>query len=1045
LPGPGKRQQPERHLESAGTMSKRFRSSLATHSIAILSVIAATLVTWSLGSLMQRSVFLFFFTAVMLSAWRGGHGPGLTATILSILLSGYFFYPPIHTFGQFDLELALPFLVFLILALLVSILTAESQRARRELAEATETMKTLIDASPLAIVAVGPDRNIKTWSRAAERTFGWSATEVIGRPNPIVPSDRIEEYRGLLKQAESSSGFTARDALRMKKDGSLINVSLSTGGLRDDKGNYTGTMAVIADMTEQKQAEAALRESEQRFRAIFEQAAVGIVQASRDGKLLMVNQKFSEILGYSQDELLGLTIRDVTSPENLDLTIRNIERLWAGDIKTSTIEKLYIRKDGSRVSASLTATVVRDNSGSPLYFIGAILDTSETKRAEEALRESEERFRIIFEQAAVGIARISLEGNWLMVNQRLCELLGYSQAELLARTFQEVTSTDLDINLMGITALLAGGQESYMLETRYPRKDGSLAQLQVSVSLARDASGNPESFLSVIEDITARKQSEEDLIRLATAVEQAAESIVITDTNGVVRYVNPAFECTTGYSREEIIGQNPSILKGGKHDSAFYANLWETIKSGAVWTGHFTNRKKDGSIYEEEATISPVRDASGTIVNFVAVKRDVTKEVGLENQLMQAQKMQAVGQLAGGIAHDFNNLLTAVIGYSQLAKRNLADSDPLLADIGEIEKAGLRAAELTGQLLAFSRKQVLEPKNVEINALVTDLQKMLRRLIGEDIDLVAALDLELGTVKADPGQLQQVVMNLTVNARDAMPRGGKLTIETANVDLDNDYAERNVEVTPGAYCMLAISDNGCGMDEEIRSHIFEPFFTTKGLGRGTGLGLSTVYGIVKQSGGHISVYTEPGQGTTFKVYLPRVAELDSDENSQRQPEPLPHGDDTLLLVEDEAIVRELTARVLRQHGYTVLEASDPSQAVQLIDEHSAGEIQLLVTDVVLPQMNGRELAEQLALRCPNMRVLYVSGYTDRAIVHHGVLDDDTPFLKKPFTADALVRKVRAVLDSQPNSRLSTPGDSVGPSFESSLEAFLGAPLDWPCS
>jgi len=994
-------------------MLKTLQSSLLSYGIAVLSVIAAVMLTWSLWPLMQRSLFLFFLLAVMLSAWRGGHGPGLVATILSAVLSDYFFFPPLHTIGPFNSQAELPLFLFIPVALLVSIFTAESQRARKGLAETSETLEGIIDASPLAIIAVDTDGNIKTWNPAAELMFGWSEQEVIGRPNPIVPDSKLEEYRGLLERAALSAGFTERETLRLKKDGSLINISLSTGALRDSKGNYTGTMAVIADITEQKQAVEALQESEQRFRAIFEQAAVGIVQATRDGKLLMVNQRFCDLLAYTPTELLEMTVADITRPEDIDLSLSSMERLWAGETQAALIEKFYVRKDGSLVSANLTLSVVRDGSGNPLYFIGAVEDTTERKRAEKALRESEERFRAIFEHAAVGIAQVALDGRWLIVNQRLCAILGYTQAELRERTFQDLTyAEDRKASLAGMEMLLAGKREAYTMEKRYLRKDGSLVWVLVSLSVVRDDSGDPEFFLTVIEDIAERKQAEEALVRLATAVEQAAESIVITDTDGTIQYVNPAFERTTGYARDEIIGQNPRLLKSEKEDSALYDDLWETIKRGDVWTGHFTNRKKDGTLYEEEATISPVRDTSGNVVNFVAVKRDVTKEVGLETQLMQAQKMEAVGQLAGGIAHDFNNLLTAVIGYSQLTLRNLGDRDPMRADIAEIEKAGLRAAELTGQLLAFSRKQVFQPKNLALNALVTDLQKMLRRLIGEDIELAAVLDLELGTVKADPGQLQQVIMNLIVNARDAMPEGGKLTIETANVDLDSDYAAQHFEVIPGAYCMLAISDNGSGMDEDTRSHIFEPFFTTKGLGRGTGLGLSTVYGIVKQSGGHISVKSDPGHGATFQIYLPRVVELAEDEDLRREPLSLPNGDETLLLVEDEAAVRELAARVLRDYGYTVLEASDPSQALRAIDEHSADEVQLLVTDVVMPQMSGRDLAEQLAPLRPDMRVLYVSGYTDRAIVHHGVLDEGTPFLQKPFTAEALVCKVREVLDAR---------------------------------
>jgi two-component system, cell cycle sensor histidine kinase and response regulator CckA len=998
-------------------MWKTLQSSWLHYGIAILSVVAASMITWSLWPLMQRSIFMFFVLAVMLSAWRGGHGPGLVSTILSAVVGDYLYFTSSHTISPFDSRAAVPFFLFIPFGLLVSIVTAESRRTRRGLAETTEILTSTIQASPLAIIGVGTDGNIKTWNPAAERIFGWSAQEVIGSPNPIAPENKLKEHSWLPKEAElSTGGFTARDARGLKKDSSFIDISLSTGPLRDFNGNYTGTMAVIADITEQKRTQRALQESEQQFRATFEQAAVGIAQSTREGKLLKVNQKFCDFLGYSEAELLGLTIRDITPVEDLDRSLRNMEDLWTREIQASTIEKRYVRKDGSSVSANLTASVVLDGSGNPLYFIGVIEDTTEERRQEEALRESEERFRVMFEHAAVGIAQLSLDGKWLMVNQRLCAILGYTQAELLEPTFQEITpAEDLDDSLAAREALLAGGRETFTVEKRYLRKDGSLVWTRVSVSLVRDSSGDPESFLSVIEDISERRQAEQTLLRLATAVEQAAETIVITDTDGAIQYANPAFERTSGYSRDEIIGQNSRVLKSGKQGPSFYGDLWETIKRGEVWTGHFTNRKKDGSLYEEEATISPVRGASGNVVNFVAVKRDVTKEVVLENQLIQAQKMEAVGQLAGGVAHDFNNLLTAVIGYSQLVLRRLGDRDPMRADIAEIEKAGLRASELTGQLLAFSRKQVFQPKNLALNALVTDLQRMLRRLIPEDIDLVAVLDLELGTVKADPVQLQQVIMNLIVNARDAMPQGGKITIETANVYLGSDYAAQHLEVLPGAYCSLAISDNGCGMDEETKSHIFEPFFTTKEIGRGTGLGLSTVYGIVKQSGGFISVYSEPGLGTTFNTYLPRIVELTEDEDRRQTQFSLPLGDETLLLVEDEAAVRELAARVLRDHGYTVLEASDPLRALNAIAGHSPDEVQLLVTDVVMPHMSGRDLAERLAPLRPKMRVLYVSGYTEGAIVHQGVLDEGTPFLQKPFTPEALVRKVREVLDTRPHA------------------------------
>jgi len=390
---------------------------------------------------------------------------------------------------------------------------------------------------------------------------------------------------------------------------------------------------------------------------------------------------------------------------------------------------------------------------------------------------------------------------------------------------------------------------------------------------------------------------------------------------------------------------------------------------------------------------------------------DRTENRRLEEQLRQSQKVEAIGRLAGGIAHDFNNLLTAIVGYSDLALTNLGEDSPLSADIIEIRKAGQRAATLTRQLLAFSRKQVLQPIVLDLNDVVSNTDKMLRRLIGEDIELVTLLGKDLGCVRADPGQIEQIILNLTLNARDAMLQGGKLTIETANVELDEAYARRHIAVEPGSYVMLAVSDNGLGMDAETQEHLFEPFFTTKEVGKGTGLGLSTVYGIVKQSCGNISVHSEPRKGTLFQIYFPRVHEAAEvwEQPRKSDPERLT-GTETVLLVEDQGIVRNLVRHVLERREYTVLEASHGEEALQLANRHE-GSIHLLVTDVVLPRMSGRQLAERIAALRPEVRVLYMSGYTDDAIVHHGVLDPGISFLQKPFTPDALARKIREILDS----------------------------------
>jgi two-component system cell cycle sensor histidine kinase/response regulator CckA len=411
-------------------------------------------------------------------------------------------------------------------------------------------------------------------------------------------------------------------------------------------------------------------------------------------------------------------------------------------------------------------------------------------------------------------------------------------------------------------------------------------------------------------------------------------------------------------------------------------------------------------------TITPVKADQGDISYFIAIKQDVTEQRALERQLRQAQKMEAVGQFAGGVAHDFNNLMGVILGYSELLEEQFDSSDPSRKKIEQIHKAATRAASLTTQLLAFSRQQVLQPVVMDLNATITEMDKILSRLIGEDIEVVTVLEPHLGRVKADPSQIEQILMNLAANARDAMPRGGKLTIETVNVDLDEAYARQRADVRPGPYVMLAVSDTGVGIDKETQAHIFEPFFTTKGLGKGTGLGLSTVYGIVKQSGGYISVYSEMGQGATFKVYLPRIEGAPSHPREEKL-QSLPRGTETILLVEDAAPLLALAREFLEACGYVVLHSGNPLEAIRIAEQYD-GPIPLLVTDVVMPEMSGRALAEKLTTLRPSMKVLYISGYTDDTILRYGAIDSGQAFLQKPFTRSALAVKVRDLLNTSHN-------------------------------
>ncbi len=446
---------------------------------------------------------------------------------------------------------------------------------------------------------------------------------------------------------------------------------------------------------------------------------------------------------------------------------------------------------------------------------------------------------------------------------------------------------------------------------------------------------------------------------------------------------------------------------------------YQAAKEGLWFRTECRFQRPDGVVTWVFTQALAEKTKDGEIIGYVGTITDITErkqaEEALrqsEEQLRQAQKMEAVGRLAGGVAHDFNNLLMVMRGYGELLLNQLDANDPLRRNAEEIQKAAERATALTQQLLAFSRKQVLQPKVLDLNAVVTEVEKMLRRLIGEDIELTAVLDLALGRVKADPGQIEQIILNLAVNARDAMPQGGRLTLKTANVTLDQAYVRQHLGATPGPYVLLAVSDTGVGMDAETRSHIFEPFFTTKGAGKGTGLGLSTVYGIVKQSGGTIWVESAPGRGTTFEIYLPLVEEATANgELHPALPPPTPGGTETILVVEDEMSVRKLAAEFLGSNGYRVLEAQDGAEALQVCEEHRAP-IHLLLTDVVMPGMSGRELAVRLVGARPEMKVIYVSGYTDDAIVQHGVREEGTVFLQKPFSLDALARTVREALDSK---------------------------------
>ena len=737
-----------------------------------------------------------------------------------------------------------------------------------------------------------------------------------------------------------------------------------------------------------------------------------IIAKDLDGRIVAWNEGARRIYGYEQNEVIGKSAFLLSDPDDVRsgraqqvLEAVRDAGSWSGEIKRR-------RKDGSSFTASVTITLRHDVKGRPEGFTLISRDLSEAKRLTEQAAASQELLAKAFEVSPHGLVLTDSVGNIVLVNRQACDIFGYSEAELLGR------SVDLLLPA-GLRGSHATHRAGYMRvptarlmgvgrELEAVRKDGR--GIIVEVGLAPVVQGDRPHVLASVVDVTKRKETQSRLEWLSLAVEQSPIAVVMTDLDGHIEYVNTAFTRVTGYQPDEVLGKTPRILKSGETSPTTYRDLWTTILAGQVWHGDLVNRRKDGTLYEDAMWVFPVTDSRGQVVRLLALKEDVSKKRSLEAQLRQAQRMESIGRLAGGVAHDFNNVLTAIFGYTELVSETLAPDSRSRGDLEEIRRAAQRASALTRQLLAFSRQQILQPVVVETNELVENLEKMLRRIVGEDIKLKLALSRDTGNVRVDAGQFDQVLMNLVVNARDAMPKGGSLVIETANADLDEHYAMEHQPVIPGPYVLIAVSDTGGGIPPEVRSRIFEPFFTTKEIGKGTGLGLSTVYGIVKQSGGYVWVYSEMGRGTTFKIYLPRVDSPADTGESAVQPTEL-KGTETVLLAEDDETLRNLTAGVLRRLGYTVLAAATPDIARTIAREHN-GPIHLLLTDVVMPGSSGRDLARELAKSRSQTRVLFVSGYTGEAMIQHGLTEPGLNYLQKPYTPGVLAAKVREVLSQQ---------------------------------
>jgi two-component system cell cycle sensor histidine kinase/response regulator CckA len=777
-------------------------------------------------------------------------------------------------------------------------------------------------------------------------------------------------------------------------------------------------LGVARDITERQRAQEALATHLEFIRILLDAILNPIFYKDRKGVYLGCNRAFGDLIGITPEEIVGKTVFDI-HPKELAEKYQQMD-LVVLQSRGSQIYELPLRAaDGKMHNVVIHKTTFPDAEGNVAGLVGNIVDVSDLKMAEEAVRESEARLRAIFEHAPVGITMVDPTGRFLQTNPAFQAIVGYSAAELQSMTFQQITHPeDLPDNLQLLKEFLANQRQYYSLEKRYIRKDGKIVWVNLMKSRLQNAQGEPRVIGTVL-DITARKQAEEALRESEQRFRLMAKTIqdvlwISTPSLDNMIYVSPAYEKVWGRSCEELYESPRSFLDAIHQEDRNQAQaLMMTHQSrGLEFSQEYRIIKPDGSMSWIHNQAFPVKDEQGKVIMYTGVAKDITERKNLEQQLLLAQKMEAVGRLAGGVAHDFNNLLMAIASYAELIRQKIFKGDPLYHYLEDILQATDRATALTGQLLTFSRQQIVHPRVVDLNLLVRDLKRLLRPLIPEDIELEVITAPDLGMVKADPGYLNQIIMNLVINARDAMPSGGYITLETTEVHLQESRRTRSGEAPPGPYVVLKVIDSGIGIDESIQVHIFEPFFTTKEQGKGTGLGLSIVYGITKQSGGYIDLESKPGQGSTFTIYLPRLedgAELDKTKTSKQRKF---RGEETILLVEDEDVLRSLLAKFMRLHNYTVLEARHGDEAL-LICEQYQGSIQLMVTDVVMPQMSGRVLADRIRSLRPETKVLYMSGYTEDEVVQRGVADLSVSFLQKPFKPIDLARQVQAVLHPRP--------------------------------
>ncbi len=846
-------------------------------------------------------------------------------------------------------------------------------------------------------------------NRGIEKLLGYPLEELLVNGQfweRIVHPEDMEAMHAMAAKARDEGATLEHEFRAIARDGRIVWLRNRLRRIETVRGQMQRLRGVAVDITEHKRVEERLRLSDE----ILQRVPALVLVADRDGRITYASPSAQGILGYRPEELLGdgWWLRTRANPEERERERNAVAGCARGErpLPAEPYERLAHHRNGQP-----RWILWHDSPGPNQTLIGVGHDITARKRAEQQLKERTAYLHALIENSPLAIVVLDSEQRVQMCNRAFTTSFGYRQAEILGGLIDEfLAPPELKSEAVAFSRLALAGQTVHAT-TRRRRKDGSLVAVEVTgVPLIVDR--KMVGSIGIYQDITERLRAEEALREahhlLETIIQTSPLAIIVLDTDGRVKLWNRAAEQIFGWSAAEVQNQLLPIIPEERREE--FCRLLNAELQGHGQAGlPLQHQRKDGSSIAVRLWSAPLCDASGQCWGAMGVFEDVTEKRQLEEQLRQTQKLEAVGRLAGGVAHDFNNLLTVIFGSVELLLDRLPAESPLRHHAEEIHKAANHAANLTRQLLAFSRKQVLQPRVLDLNVVVRDMQPILRRLIPKNIELVIRTAADVGTVRADPGQLEQVILNLAVNARDAMPAGGTLILETANLTLDACHARTQPNLPPGPYVLLAVTDTGCGMDHETLAHIFEPFFTTKGESGGIGLGLTTVYGVIEQSGGHIIVDSEPGRGSTFKIYLPQVTAPEQNQSSTGQPfDARPAGSETILLVEDEEDVRALSEEFLRGQGYRVLPACNGEQALALAAAHD-GPIHLLITDVVMPGMSGGELAERLQADRPGIKIVFVSGYTDETVLDHHLRKPGAVFLQKPFPLQMLARKIREVL------------------------------------